>query len=80
MVERNEGITILPELATLDFKSAQLKHVKKFKSPVPVREVSLITNNNFVKRRLIEAFREEIISQLPLKFLEKKKQKIVNID
>jgi LysR family hydrogen peroxide-inducible transcriptional activator len=80
MVERNEGITILPELATLDFKSAQLKHVKRFKSPVPVREVSLITNNNFVKRRLIEAFREEIIAQLPLKFLEEKKQKIVKID
>lgn len=80
MVERNEGITILPELATLDFKSSQLKYVKRFKSPVPVREVSLINNNNFVKRRLIDAFRDEIIAQLPLKFLEKKKQKIVSID
>lgn len=80
MVEHNGGITILPELATLDIKESYLKFVKRFKSPVPVREVSLITNKNFVKRKLIEAFREEIISQLPLKFLEKKKQKIVNID
>jgi LysR family hydrogen peroxide-inducible transcriptional activator len=80
MVERNQGTTILPELATLDFKPSQLKLVKRFKSPVPVREVSLITNNNFVKRRLIEVFGDEIIAKVPLKLLEKKKQKIVSIN
>ncbi len=80
LVERNEGITILPELAALDFKPNQLKNVMRFKPPVPVREVSIVTNNDFVKKKLIETLKNEILVHLPGKLLEKKKQKVVKFD
>ena len=80
MVEKNGGVTILPELALMDFNPAQLKCVRRFKPPVPVREVSLITHRDFVKRRLVEALKNEIILNLPIKLLKKKKHFVVNID
>ena len=80
MVEKNGGVTILPELALMDFKAVQLKYVRRFKTPVPVREVSLITHRDFVKRRLIEALKSEIIFNVPDKLLKKKKHVVVNID
>ena len=53
MVEMNHGITILPELATLDFSVKQLNMVRYFKTPAPVREVSLVTHRNYVKKKLV---------------------------
>ena len=36
-----------------------------FKPPAPVREVSLVTRRAFVKKRLIEALKKEILDNLP---------------
>ena len=49
MVETKNGLTILPELALQDLSAQQLKMVRHFKAPVPVREVSLVTHRNFVE-------------------------------
>jgi LysR family hydrogen peroxide-inducible transcriptional activator len=65
MVEMKNGITILPELALQDLSAAQLKMVRHFKAPVPVREVSLVTHRNFVKQRLLAALREAILLAIP---------------
>ena len=65
MVETKNGITILPELALQDLSAQQLKMVRHFKAPVPVREVSLVTHRNFVKKRLLDALREEILLAVP---------------
>lgn len=79
MVERNNGITILPELAIMDFKPSQLKQIRRFKAPVPVREVSLVTHRDYIKKRLIDVLKKEIIDCLPKKILEEKKKDIINI-
>lgn len=79
MVERNNGITILPELATLDFRANQLKQVRRFKSPAPVREVSLVTHRDHIKKRLIDVLKKEIIDSLPRKILEEKKKDVIAI-
>src|SRR5882724_7259201 len=49
MVELNNGVTILPELATLDFSAKQMNMIRHFRAPSPVREVSLVTHRDYIK-------------------------------
>jgi LysR family hydrogen peroxide-inducible transcriptional activator len=65
MVEMQNGVTILPELAVHDFSPQQLKMVRHFRAPAPVREVSLVTHRSFVKQRLLAALREVILEAVP---------------
>ena len=65
MVEINDGATLLPMLAIKDFNDDQNSMVRYFESPEPVREVSLITHRNFVKRSLIEVFSKCIKANVP---------------
>lgn len=62
IVEMNNGITIVPELATLDFSESRKQQLRMFKKPVPVREISLVTYRHFAKKRLLEALKHEIVS------------------
>ncbi|MFM2327798.1 MAG: hypothetical protein RIR31_2000 [Bacteroidota bacterium] len=79
MVELNNGVTILPELATLDFNTKQLNMIRHFKTPAPVREVSLVTHRDFVKKKLIDVLKEEIIAILPPKLVLNKNKNLVKI-
>jgi len=79
MVELNNGVTILPELATLDFSTKQANMIRHFKSPAPVREVSLVTHRDFIKKKLIDALKAEIIAILPQKLLLNKNKNLVKI-
>lgn len=79
MVEMNDGITILPELATLDFSVKQLNMVRHFKAPAPVREVSLVTHRSYVKKKLVDVLKEEIILTVPAKVTLNKKSNIIKI-
>ena len=65
MVELNDGITVLPELATLDMTAHQKNHLRYFKQPVPVREESIVTHRDFVKRKLIDEIKKEILLSRP---------------
>ncbi|MFT4094224.1 MAG: hydrogen peroxide-inducible genes activator [Niabella sp.] len=67
MVELNDGVTIIPELVTLQMSKTELQAVRHFKNPAPLREVSLISYGSFIKKKLVEALREEILSALPKK-------------
>jgi LysR family transcriptional regulator, hydrogen peroxide-inducible genes activator len=79
MVELNDGITILPELTTLDMTARQLQLIRHFKKPAPMREVSIVVHRDFVKKRLIEALKEEIINAIPDKIKLNKDQNVVPI-
>lgn len=79
MVEMNKGITILPEMATYDFTVRQQNMVRHFKSPVPVREVSLVTHRNYVKKKLVDVLKEEVLAALPDKIKRNKKNNLVKI-
>lgn len=80
LVELNDGITILPELATLEFTSRQKKLVRRFKTPVPMREVSLVIHRDFLKRRMIELFRKEIIKAIPQKISRNKSTNVIPVE
>lgn len=79
MVDINNGATILPELAVYDLEGEQLEKVRYFKSPVPAREVSIVVQRNFLKRRLIEAIKNEILDFLPKRMKTKKKKELMEI-
>ena len=79
MVDQNNGATILPELALSDLSDKQLDKVRYFKSPEPAREVSIVIQRNFLKRRLIEALKNEILEFLPRRMKNKKKKEVIDI-
>ena len=65
MVDRNGGITIVPELAIIDLPEDRKKHIRHFKYPEPAREVCLVVNREQVKTRLIEALKTGIMEYVP---------------
>lgn len=78
MVDQNNGATILPELALADLSDKQLDKVRYFKEPEPAREVSIVIQRNFLKRRLIEALKNEILEFLPKRMKTKKKKEVMD--
>ncbi len=80
MVDNNQGMTILPELATFEFGEDQMERIRYFEDPEPVREISLITNNYFIKMSLLESLKAEILAILPEKMhVQKKNRKVLRI-
>ena len=78
-VDTNGGITLLPELATYDISDTQKNMLRYFKSPAPVREVSLVTLKTFNKRRLINILKNTILENIPEQMLQKKKVDVIAI-
>lgn len=77
LVDMNEGMTIVPELAVNGFSAARLRKVRRFHAPVPAREISLVTYRHFVKQRLLGVFREELLRQVPAAMkTDRKKQRV----
>ncbi len=79
MVEQNNGATILPELALAELNDKQLDRVRYFKSPEPAREVSIVIQKNFLKRRMIEALKNEILEFVPKRMKSRKKKEVMEI-
>lgn len=79
MVDVNDGATLLPELALTDLSAKQLNKVRYFKTPEPVREISLVTHKNFIKKRMLNALAEEILAIIPKQMKQRKKKEIVRI-
>lgn len=76
LVEINNGYTLLPELSVKDFGMKQMKMVRYFKSPEPVREISLVIGKNFIKNAVAEALSAEIQATVPTKMISAKGKKI----
>jgi LysR family hydrogen peroxide-inducible transcriptional activator len=79
MVDKSNGLTILPELAVMEFNKNQMKLVKRLKEPSPAREVSLVTHRNHIKNKLIQTLKEEILSMVPKNMQQLKNKKVVEI-
>ena len=79
MVDINNGATIIPELALAELSNKQLGKIRPFKTPEPVREISLVTHKNFIKKRMLNAFKEEIMEVVPKTMKHKKKKDVIGI-
>jgi LysR family hydrogen peroxide-inducible transcriptional activator len=65
LVDHQKGVTILPYLATLNLSRKQRAKIRSFAQPKPVREISLVVNQNFPRKKVIEAIKREIEENLP---------------
>lgn len=79
MVELNDGITIIPELATFDLPPRQMQLIRHFRNPAPMREVSLVVHRNFVKKKLVDVLRQEILNTVPEKIMSNKPRNIIPV-
>jgi LysR family hydrogen peroxide-inducible transcriptional activator len=79
MVDLNDGITIMPELATFDMTGKQQNHLRHFKHPAPVREVSIVVHRDYVKKKLIEILKKEILAAVPEKIKKNKTRNIMQV-
>lgn len=80
MVDKSDGITILPELAVMEFTKPQMKFVKKLKEPSPAREVSLVTHRDHMKTKLISTLKDEILNIVPKQMQKLHQKKVVEIN
>ncbi|GAA4461389.1 LysR substrate-binding domain-containing protein [Nemorincola caseinilytica] len=80
MVEKNGGMAVLPELATLEFNEDQVENIRYFEAPEPVREISLVTSSHFVKDSVLQSLTDEILKLVPEKMrVQKKNRKVLRI-
>ncbi len=60
-VKSNNGITLLPYLATMDFSEEDRKQLSKIQDPVPVRSIGLVVHQHFVKNNILELLKKDIL-------------------
>lgn len=65
IVDREGGITLIPELAKESMSSKRLQNVLSFTSFKPLREVSLVYSRHFAKHKLINLLWREIKEAIP---------------
>lgn len=77
IVDREGGLTLLPELSLDDLSEARKKQVKNFKGIDPLREVSLVFIRNFAKKQILKVLEEEVKTSVPQEMLDKSRGTIV---
>ncbi len=65
LVEVEGGFTLLPELATIDLADEQQFQIKRFETPRPLREVSLVYTRHFAKQRLLNLLAAQLQEVVP---------------
>jgi len=80
MVDINSGITILPELSIANYDEDQLAHIRYFKSPEPVREISIVTTQNYVKKQAVSSLKNEILEVIPERFKTRKRKEVMGFE
>jgi LysR family hydrogen peroxide-inducible transcriptional activator len=79
MVETHTGITILPHLAIFEMNEDQIQHVRFFRQPAPVREISIVTHRSLAKKRLIAFLKESIYENLPQAIKKNRRKQIIEM-
>lgn len=67
IVEQRGGMTFIPELATLTVTPDEEDMIKSIEGLQPVREISLVTAKFVAKQKLIDAFLEVLMYNVPAK-------------
>lgn len=77
IVDQNEGLTVIPEMALSNLSETQRKNVRPFRNNTPVREVSLITRKEFFRERLLNILIDEIKAAVPRSLQDESMKKYV---
>lgn len=66
LVEQNFGMTLLPYLAKNQINERCAKaHLRYFDDPVPRRKVRVVYGREYLKKNIIDAFKQEIFAVIP---------------
>ena len=76
MVQQGIGYTLVPELSVINELNSA--HIKRFSQPEPVREVSIVVHNSYIKDSFVDCMKNIIQRILPHRFLEK--QAIIELE
>jgi LysR family hydrogen peroxide-inducible transcriptional activator len=82
VVRKSRGYTMLPALFARSLPEAEYKaHVRRFKPPVPVREVSLAYRREHWKYEIVNAIEKTVAEVVPPELLQKarKEQLLINV-
>jgi LysR family transcriptional regulator, hydrogen peroxide-inducible genes activator len=77
MVDKEGGLTILPELATKDLGKKQQLKLRPFSGDQPSREIGLYTHRAFPKQKLLKAFEQSLLECLPDEIKSATKKKVI---
>lgn len=77
IIDKEGGITLIPELAKEGMSEKRLKNVLSFTNVKPLREVSLVYSRHFAKHRLINLLWRDIYETIPTRLLNKERGTIV---
>ncbi len=80
LVDRDQGITIIPRLAEMGLKAAQRKNIREFANPKPVREISLLVHSHFPRKKVLEQLKEEILCVIPPSMLQSKQKHMATVE
>ena len=69
MVESGNGVTFIPELATLQLSSEQQELVRSFAIPKPAREITFITRKDFIRNTIADIIKQSIKEAVPKEML-----------
>ena len=67
IVENGQGVTFIPELATMQLTPPQKELVRPFAIPIPTREVVMATSKVFVRQSLLNMIVGQIRNSVPEK-------------
>lgn len=77
IIDKEGGITLIPELASVDMPESRKKHVRRFSDVTPLREVSLVYSRHYAKNKLVDLLWKEINASMPKELLDKDRGTIV---
>ncbi|HMY34464.1 MAG TPA: hydrogen peroxide-inducible genes activator [bacterium] len=79
LVEQNYGMTLLPYLAVSELSDEKKKlYMRPFAPPAPKREISLVYNRSYPKKKILEVLEHAIRFSVPEEILEKDRSLIVH--
>lgn len=65
IIDRNGGMTLLPDLACLYMGNRRLEMVRPIESPSLSRTIIFVTPRGFEKKRIVKVIKQEIVDSLP---------------
>lgn len=77
IVDREGGLTLIPELAREGMSEKRLSNVLSFTNIKPLREVSLVYSRHFAKHKLINLLWREIRESIPEEMQQKERGTVV---
>jgi LysR family hydrogen peroxide-inducible transcriptional activator len=80
MVDKVGGLTVLPELATHEFPEDLMERIRYFEEPQPVREISIVTADHFVRMAMLQSLMDAVLGLVPEQMrVQKKNRKVLRI-